>query len=104
MIRNKILLCSLLFAFVLSFSFGFHTVLQAGNNPRITEPEECSDSGDIGHCCEVNEATGQMGVCVWIGPGVDDVVCECTCLHVAWPTCDGPEGCEYDLCPIGGGS
>jgi hypothetical protein len=98
--RNKILLCSLLFAFVFSFSLGFHTVSQAGDDPVIPEVNPCLGGEHIGNCC-VDPVTLLPGVCVQVGSGV---VCECTCIHVNWPTCDGPQGCEYDVCSPGTGS
>ena len=102
--RNKILLCSLLFASVFSFSFGFHAVLYAGDNPDPGFDTACVTQANVGNCCTVNAETGQLGVCVATGSGEYNVVCECTCLRVPGPTCGGPQNCEYDICPIGGGS
>jgi len=102
--RKNIILCSLLFAFVFSFSFGFHAVLNAGGDPGTGIGQPCNTKIDVNNCCDIDPEAGKKGICVPIGPDDEDVICECTCIHVQYPTCDGPYGCQYDRCPIGGGS
>lgn len=95
---------ALSFAFAFSFSFGFQETMLAGDNPGIFHPSPCTDQTDVNKCCFVDFEMTQRGICVSVGPDIMDVVCECTCLHVQYPTCDGPYGCQYDVCPVGGGS
>lgn len=100
--RKNIMLCGLLFAFVFSFSFGLYTTPQAGDKPEEGLTGPCLNMGHINNCCEVDPITHTMGICVEYPQ--DTVQCRCDCIFVQYPTCDGPKGCEYDICPTGGGS
>lgn len=88
---------ALVFVFVFSFSLGLHSILMADG------PNDCEERNDVGHCC-INDDTGRAGVCVWIPPLEQHVECRCDCLFVEYPTCDGPEHCQYEVCGTGGGS